>query len=124
MFYNQKLWGNYVHICVVVITIVHLVGEKISLELSIFRFSLQTENHTLSHSLTSSCNTDCGCSMSLYDPVCADGIQYFTPCHAGCSQPAVENKHHEKVCNMNRFDTVALFRDALISIDILLTVTP
>ena len=62
--------------------------------------------------------------MSLYDPVCADGIQYFTPCHAECSQPAVENKHHEKVCYMNRFDTVVLFRDALISIDILLTVTP
>ena len=30
----------------------------------------------------------------------------------------------KRCANMNRFDTLALFRDALISIDILLTVTP
>ena len=52
--------------------------------------------------LTAECNTDCGCSMSLYDPVCADGIQYFTPCHAGCSQPAVDNNvTGAKVCKVH-----------------------
>ena len=49
-------------------------------------------------SLVSECNEDCGCSTTLYDPVCVDGIQYFTPCHAGCSQPAqIDDETGEKV---------------------------
>jgi len=40
--------------------------------------------------LNSMCNSECGCSTSTYEPVCADGIQYFSPCHAGCSLQPVE----------------------------------
>ena len=56
------------------------------------------DSHSASDSLISECNEDCGCSTTLYDPVCVDGIQYFTPCHAGCSQPAqIDDETGEKV---------------------------
>ncbi|XP_031224398.1 solute carrier organic anion transporter family member 6A1-like isoform X3 [Mastomys coucha] len=35
--------------------------------------------------LTAPCNAPCGCTTSLYKPVCGrDDKQYFTPCFAGC----------------------------------------
>ncbi|XP_036781688.2 solute carrier organic anion transporter family member 4C1 [Manis pentadactyla] len=35
--------------------------------------------------LTAPCNTNCNCLRSYYYPVCGvDGIQYFSPCFAGC----------------------------------------
>ncbi|KAG5838559.1 hypothetical protein ANANG_G00224920 [Anguilla anguilla] len=36
--------------------------------------------------LTVGCNADCHCLREMYNPVCgADGIMYYSPCHAGCS---------------------------------------
>ncbi|XP_061113706.1 solute carrier organic anion transporter family member 4A1 isoform X1 [Conger conger] len=36
--------------------------------------------------LTNGCNADCHCLREMYNPVCgADGIMYYSPCHAGCS---------------------------------------
>ncbi|XP_036390179.1 solute carrier organic anion transporter family member 4A1 isoform X1 [Megalops cyprinoides] len=36
--------------------------------------------------LTVGCNADCHCLRELYNPVCgADGVMYYSPCHAGCS---------------------------------------
>ncbi|XP_060574876.1 solute carrier organic anion transporter family member 4C1-like [Ruditapes philippinarum] len=36
--------------------------------------------------LTHPCNMDCRCHTELYEPVCdSHGVQYFSPCHAGCS---------------------------------------
>ncbi|KAK3092404.1 hypothetical protein FSP39_002395 [Pinctada imbricata] len=37
--------------------------------------------------LTSSCNKDCHCSTTGYEPICdtRNGRVYFTPCHAGCT---------------------------------------
>ncbi|XP_016300570.1 solute carrier organic anion transporter family member 4A1-like [Sinocyclocheilus anshuiensis] len=51
---------------------------------------LQTEIHNNSLSdlgnLTVSCNIGCHCVKELFNPVCgADGVMYFSPCHAGCS---------------------------------------
>ncbi|XP_064548833.1 solute carrier organic anion transporter family member 4A1 isoform X2 [Drosophila montana] len=35
--------------------------------------------------LEASCNANCGCSRSNYDPICgADGVMYYSPCFAGC----------------------------------------
>lgn len=35
--------------------------------------------------LTNACNTDCSCSIMKYEPICgADGMMYYSPCHAGC----------------------------------------
>ncbi|XP_056589569.1 solute carrier organic anion transporter family member 4A1 [Triplophysa dalaica] len=51
---------------------------------------LQTESHNNSLSaqgnLTGGCNMGCQCAKELFNPVCgADGVMYFSPCHAGCS---------------------------------------
>ncbi|KAF6020599.1 SLCO4C1 [Bugula neritina] len=46
--------------------------------------------------LDSTCNSGCGCSTSVYDPVCANGIQYFTSCHAGCPGASVKNDKDEE----------------------------
>ncbi|GAA6104192.1 solute carrier organic anion transporter family member 4A1 [Tachysurus ichikawai] len=40
--------------------------------------------------LTVECNAECHCVEALYNPVCgADGVMYYSACHAGCS--AVNN---------------------------------
>lgn len=32
------------------------------------------------------CNAACSCVRDQYDPVCgADGVMYYSPCHAGCT---------------------------------------
>ncbi|XP_030557239.1 solute carrier organic anion transporter family member 4A1 isoform X1 [Drosophila novamexicana] len=37
--------------------------------------------------LEASCNANCGCSRSNYDPICgADGVMYYSPCFAGCGR--------------------------------------
>lgn len=40
---------------------------------------------SLEENLTVSCNAGCSCVRELYNPVCgADGVMYYSPCHAGC----------------------------------------
>lgn len=37
--------------------------------------------------LTSSCNMYCDCSNNDLEPICGiNGLTYFSPCHAGCTQ--------------------------------------
>jgi len=36
-------------------------------------------------SLDSQCNQGCDCARYPYYPVCANGINYFSPCYAGCT---------------------------------------
>ncbi|KAM9507561.1 solute carrier organic anion transporter family member 4C1 isoform 2-T2 [Guaruba guarouba] len=47
----------------------------------------ETYNGTgMLHNLTAPCNANCGCSRSMYYPVCGrDEVQYFSPCFAGCA---------------------------------------
>ncbi|XP_010785881.1 solute carrier organic anion transporter family member 4A1, partial [Notothenia coriiceps] len=47
---------------------------------------LRLRNSSLEETLTVGCNAGCDCVRELYNPVCgADGVMYYSPCHAGCS---------------------------------------
>lgn len=44
------------------------------------------------------CNVACGCRPEHYSPVCgSDGLMYYSPCHAGCSEAAVPGPDGQKV---------------------------
>ncbi|KAB0394819.1 hypothetical protein E2I00_019336 [Balaenoptera physalus] len=46
--------------------------------------------------LTAPCNANCNCLRSYYYPICGgNGIQYFSPCYAGCTNSV--SKRHPKV---------------------------
>uniref|UniRef100_A0A8C3Q7F6 Solute carrier organic anion transporter family member n=1 Tax=Geospiza parvula TaxID=87175 RepID=A0A8C3Q7F6_GEOPR len=48
--------------------------------------------------LTAACNAQCGCLQGTYSPVCgADGIMYYSPCHAGCKSVSVNLRNGKKV---------------------------
>uniref|UniRef100_A0A8C9YPE9 Solute carrier organic anion transporter family member n=1 Tax=Sander lucioperca TaxID=283035 RepID=A0A8C9YPE9_SANLU len=78
--------------------------------LSLFFFAISCENAkvagvTLSynsmdrisydtHSLFTTCNSDCFCSASDWDPVCGEnGITYVSPCLAGCTSSSGSGKN-------------------------------
>ncbi|XP_036998536.2 solute carrier organic anion transporter family member 4C1 isoform X2 [Artibeus jamaicensis] len=43
--------------------------------------------------LTTPCNANCNCVRSRYYPVCGrDGVQYFSPCFAGCKNSVSERR--------------------------------
>ena len=45
-----------------------------------------------SASLMSGCNSDCECTTASYEPLCDDGLVYFSPCHAGCKDVVMGEK--------------------------------
>lgn len=51
-------------------------------------FYMQTDRNSsfAGGNLTVGCNANCQCVKEQYNPVCgADGLMYYSPCHAGCS---------------------------------------
>ena len=36
--------------------------------------------------LNATCNSHCDCKSTVFEPVCSDGITYFSPCRAGCDK--------------------------------------
>ena len=43
-------------------------------------------------SVGSECSSQCGCSETMFVPVCTDdGQTYFSPCHAGCRGALLKN---------------------------------
>ncbi|XP_017095879.3 solute carrier organic anion transporter family member 4A1 isoform X1 [Drosophila bipectinata] len=51
--------------------------------------------------LDASCNINCGCSRSNYDPICGiNGVMYYSPCYAGCGQEEhVDSLKHYNNCS-------------------------
>ena len=48
--------------------------------------------------LVSSCNYECMCNSSLFEPVCgADDLTYFSPCRAGCQKSYIDD--NPNVCS-------------------------
>ena len=41
--------------------------------------------------LISDCNTDCQCTTKRFQPVCGSDLNYFSPCHAGCTHEVGPN---------------------------------
>lgn len=57
-----------------------------SIPLLCLSFPLCVCSSSLEEDLTVGCNAGCSCVRELYNPVCgADGVMYYSPCHAGCS---------------------------------------
>ncbi|XP_075259336.1 solute carrier organic anion transporter family member 4A1-like isoform X2 [Convolutriloba macropyga] len=64
-------------------------------------FTSYNESLDFVSSLDAYCNLDCNCINEDYFPVCgADNIQYYSPCHAGCTaRSSTNNKDEEKFSN-------------------------
>nr|XP_054750660.1 solute carrier organic anion transporter family member 4A1-like [Lytechinus pictus] len=57
--------------------------------------------------LTSECNSDCSCAVEQFLPVCGgNGINYFTPCHAGCDVNSGNGTYTECTCLEGPLETV------------------
>ncbi|XP_036426281.1 solute carrier organic anion transporter family member 2A1 [Colossoma macropomum] len=48
--------------------------------------------HKGDHGPVLTCNTNCSCHKSVFNPVCgADNIEYISPCHAGCTNYTLDS---------------------------------
>ncbi|XP_066269957.1 solute carrier organic anion transporter family member 4C1-like isoform X2 [Branchiostoma lanceolatum] len=65
--------------------------------------------------LSSQCNTDCYCQEEFYTPTCgADGMQYFSPCHAGCTVlTETDGTKRYDNCTCIWYDSVASLAETL-----------
>ncbi|CAD6227422.1 GSCOCG00001103001-RA-CDS, partial [Cotesia congregata] len=58
--------------------------------------------------LTASCNFGCECRMNDVEPVCGNnGLTYFSPCHAGCTDFSSKSNFTNCACNEKKFQIVA-----------------
>lgn len=65
-----------------------------------FLLIFSTGHKIMEANLTSACNSNCDCSPNHLEPICGiNGITYFSPCHAGCTNYYVNhnNAYHSTV---------------------------
>jgi len=68
--------------------------QQIPLAGSSVRYNPDNDNNNIvfsGQSLDAQCNMGCGCARHPYFPVCANGINYFSPCYAGCTHTLGDN---------------------------------
>ncbi|KAH3858651.1 solute carrier organic anion transporter family member 4A1-like [Dreissena polymorpha] len=59
--------------------------------------------------LVSGCNELCGCTTEGFEPLCAQGIIFFSPCHAGCTDSiTIDGKKTYANCSCLANATTAL----------------
>jgi hypothetical protein len=57
--------------------------------------------------LLSSCNYDCMCNSTLFEPVCGvDDLTYFSPCRAGCQKSYIGG--NQNVCKIKSFHVLLI----------------
>lgn len=68
--------------------------------------------------MTTPCNANCNCMRSRYYPVCGrDGVQYFSPCFAGCKNSVSERRPEVTcVCYFTLMRQCFFFYDGLLSL--------
>ncbi|XP_021361731.1 solute carrier organic anion transporter family member 4A1-like [Mizuhopecten yessoensis] len=79
-------------LCVLLSVLASAVGGGVFINCPEFQFAGLNQPYypggeiNPTNNLESSCNANCGCREYTYEPICgADGVTYFTPCHAGCN---------------------------------------
>lgn len=79
------------------------------------------DSNDMKYELESACNSNCKCSSLNYNPICGkDGVMYYSPCHAGCSDEISlektnvytnctcigQRKHDNLPAGLNDFDAI------------------
>ena len=82
------------------INFIYICSDVVYISLTcLFCFSSHSNNNATEQfqiNLTASCNFGCACDMNDVQPVCgANGLTYFSPCHAGCtSSPGAKSDNY------------------------------
>ena len=66
-------------------------------------------------SLDTDCNNKCVCTRATYDPICGvDGVQYFSPCHAGCDDTLTRGRSRVRLTHPCFLHNINIFQSRFI----------
>ena len=77
----QKVWLCHCLQCVLMRVLMVCI-DKYSCIVLPLTFSTLFDDQTL----IAPCNSQCDCKSTIFEPVCSDGITYFSPYRAGCDK--------------------------------------